>query len=142
MGKISYGVAFCGALAVLLGFETTVYAAGDTLQTASQDSEEAFTERKDLREERVAIRADHEALDAEREKLKTQCMDAKGQDRTACDAAWGKLRAKRQVLAERVKALHEKMRNEKHARASETGETLTVSTPKSVDRPMSASVTK
>jgi hypothetical protein len=66
-------------------------------------------ERQDIREERERIRADYEALDIEHDRLKTQCMDSKGQQRAECSELWEQFKTRKAALHERRQALKEKI---------------------------------
>lgn len=65
-------------------------------------------ERQEIREERERIRAEAEELDAEHDRIKMQCMDSKGQERSECREKWDDLAAQRTALHERRRALKEK----------------------------------
>jgi uncharacterized protein (DUF3084 family) len=113
MRKISCVAIGCAAFLGLLALDASFHASF-AQQKASSDEAPYATERQTLREESAAIRADHDALEVEREKLKTQCLDAKGQDKSNCDQEREELHAKRIALRERVKALVDKIHADKH----------------------------
>lgn len=79
-----------------------------------QSKLEERTERREFREEAQAIRTEHEDLELERDRLKSQCMDAKGQERTSCHDQWQILKSKQEVLHQRIMSLHERMQAERN----------------------------
>lgn len=111
MRRISYVVASCVILAAFLALDAS-FNAGFAEEKATDEAPYS-TERQALREESAAIRADHDALEVEREKLKTQCLDVKGQDKSNCDIRREKLHEKRVALRERVKTLVDKIHADK-----------------------------
>lgn len=74
---------------------------------------------KAFREERCMITEEHSALEAERAQIKIQCMNAKGQERTACEARKMAFKQKREALKERKASMHRKMEGlkKKHGKA-------------------------
>lgn len=79
-----------------------------------QSKLEERTERREFREEAQTIRAEHEDLEMERDRLKSQCMDAKGQERANCHEQWEALKQKQEALHVRIMNLHEKMQAERN----------------------------
>jgi len=85
------------------------------------------TQRQEFREENHKIRAEHEELETERDVLKTQCMDAKGQDQVSCHEKGKLLKQKFDALHERIRILHDKMTAERNAHTtSEEGSSSTM----------------
>jgi len=68
-------------------------------------------------EDMEGVRTEREELQGERDRLKEQCMDARGQDRTACEGRMKNLREREIALHDRMQGVHEKrevMHEERH----------------------------
>ena len=91
------------ALTAPLAFTAPVFAAEPDDEMLQSDS----ADHQKFHEQWEQFRAEHKALMAERDHLMVRCMDAKGQDRTACDEQWQDLRSRHEVWRQRVTAFHE-----------------------------------
>jgi hypothetical protein len=73
-----------------------------------QSWREHFAEHRDIRELRQQLRHEHDELEAEHESLRIECINAKGQDHSACQQKWHDLHQRKEALDARIHALHER----------------------------------
>ncbi len=64
-----------------------------------------YAERRDVRETRQELRHEHDILEAERESIKLECLDAKGQEHTQCQAKWADWHMRKDALMMRMHAM-------------------------------------
>jgi hypothetical protein len=98
-------LACAAVLAAPLAFTTP--AAADPSDEMECAAPPQSGEHQKFHEQCAQLRAEHEQLVGERDRLMERCMDAKGQDKSACDEKWADLRARHEAWRERMVAFHE-----------------------------------
>jgi len=111
MMRKTFQLLACAALlAAPLAFTTPAVAdPNDEIESAAPPQ---TAEHEKFHDQWEQLRFEHESLLAERDRLMERCMDAKGQDKSACDEQWQDLRQRHDAWRERMIAFHDQSMSE------------------------------
>ena len=109
--RLSFIRALClAALLTPLGSVASAQAADPSRPGSwEQEMDHATMKRmkgKAFNEARCKLMEEHEAFEEERTQVKMRCMNAKGQEHTACETKKAELRKRQEIMKERMASMH------------------------------------